>query len=1299
MSFSSTSLPKPKNWQDFENNIRELMACVLNDPNTQQNGRSGQNQNGVDVYGRRNGLYYVGVQCKKRLEDKVTEQELRNEVEKAKNFNPKLKEFILTTTAPRDQKIQEIARVITEELKDSENPFVVYVWGWEDIEEHASKYEAALRAFDPTWNPYVHNAFEKISLQYKEIQQIIQSLNPMNQKTLPPAYATKGEDFNIHDENSPLHGQITAFQRLIDDGHAKLGYQSLQKIKSENWSATNSSERYRMLIGLASAEFKLGNQTDAADLLINAFNECPDHKNAKINLATGYLIKNRHEEAASVAKEVLDSDNNNDHAASIIVQAYISDSNCNDPLKYVPIALHDTEQVLTAYVHFLRSRGDTQWRKVAQNAALKRPDSNFLKVFYAEAILDELVTMDHDTLVGGISKEIDYNKFNEAVEILYTEAYEAIKNDYALLPSVAHNAVLALRLVNDNERAQHILNAALKQNPDDENLLLQQALIYLTENKSEEIIKILPRNSSNPEIISLLANALLTTGEVANALELISGVDEKNLNENIRIDFLSLRIHSYIKNGDKQLAISYISHFLKEEPENLMIRYIQIKMYQSLKDEKAANNAFNDALLLVNDETSLSTRLELSFEARRLNRHDIIIELMKNRVATDHESEALKLLLETSINETYWATAREIINSLSKEIREKDWYRKAEAILAIRTGDILANEKMDLYLKQCPNDIEMILAQLGLWQIAGKDSEIRMFLKNFNPDNYFNQSERLIKVASLICQYDDVSRGIRLAYSILMDNWNNPQVHLFYQGLIFSQNDSIDSIVSSHEIVAENTAVALNNEDGDRIYRIENQSHVFFEDERLGVKDELSEILMGKEVGSKFKLYDKSNINTVEIKWVKSIYLDALHKSLEQFNERFPKATGLQRFKIDMDSPTPIDDIKNITKTHAEMAQHILDEYISKSLPLAFAAKILSRDPLDVYNGLPAVNIKFQVCRGFLQERENALKEIWRHNKKGCIVDCITLSLIRKLGIAEAVKAVCGPIYTTQSIIDILVLRALNSKADVGKKQGYLAWHQNKLVLEDYTEDYLRTVADEQESEASWAREMTMLAPIIPKKDFSNEIKTIIEIFGDVCDPAIAAEGNDLLLLSEDFGLRLWAKEAFNIPTTWLHPVLTLAKDLGHLSEEDYCEVVNSFVFSGHTYVSLDPNCLLHQARKYNYKLSNELTMLFEMLGGTSADLDVNTNVLSKFIDMMQQECDCSLNLKRIVSEIFTTFIKGRKEGKEQIIYLILKRIKINKKILQDHSRDWIIGHSIGIPYFYELMRFKHDYMKDYEDN
>lgn len=336
MSLSSTSLPKPKNWQDFENKTRELFACVLEDPNTQQNGRSGQQQNGIDVYGTRRNGRLVGVQCKKKFENKVTEQELRSEVEKAKNFKPKIDEFILITTAPRDQKIQEVARIITEKLAQTEHHIHVSVWGWDDVEEHAAKHEKAWKAFDPTWNPFAEAGNEKILMKLEETNQLLYELK---QGTIPPSYTSEGGNLSEDNENTSLHGQITALQRLIDDGHANAALQQLQSLKNEVWSTANRTERYRILVGIASTKLKKGEQDEAATLLLDAYNECPEHKNARKNLATGYLLKNDPVRAAQIAKEILEDDDGNESAAGILIQTLISDTTCTNPLKYIPEAL------------------------------------------------------------------------------------------------------------------------------------------------------------------------------------------------------------------------------------------------------------------------------------------------------------------------------------------------------------------------------------------------------------------------------------------------------------------------------------------------------------------------------------------------------------------------------------------------------------------------------------------------------------------------------------------------------------------------------------------------------------------------------------------------------------------------------------------------------------------------------------------------------------------------------------------------------------------------------------------------
>src|ERR1051325_6409282 len=63
---TSVSLSPPKDWQAFERLARVLFEHSLADPAVQNNGRPGQRQHGVDVFGRRGGANgpLVGIQCK-----------------------------------------------------------------------------------------------------------------------------------------------------------------------------------------------------------------------------------------------------------------------------------------------------------------------------------------------------------------------------------------------------------------------------------------------------------------------------------------------------------------------------------------------------------------------------------------------------------------------------------------------------------------------------------------------------------------------------------------------------------------------------------------------------------------------------------------------------------------------------------------------------------------------------------------------------------------------------------------------------------------------------------------------------------------------------------------------------------------------------------------------------------------------------------------------------------------------------------------------------------------------------------
>ncbi|MEZ4911491.1 MAG: hypothetical protein R2774_11605 [Saprospiraceae bacterium] len=130
-------LLKPENWQDFESLCKMLWGEIWEIPyKIKKNGRIGQPQNGVDIYGTPlDKLKYWGIQCKGKDEythAKLTENEVDNEIEKAKNFKPELEVFIIATTSSKDSKIEEYVR-----LKDVENRknkgFEIVLFCWEDI--------------------------------------------------------------------------------------------------------------------------------------------------------------------------------------------------------------------------------------------------------------------------------------------------------------------------------------------------------------------------------------------------------------------------------------------------------------------------------------------------------------------------------------------------------------------------------------------------------------------------------------------------------------------------------------------------------------------------------------------------------------------------------------------------------------------------------------------------------------------------------------------------------------------------------------------------------------------------------------------------------------------------------------------------------------------------------------------------------------------------------------------------------------------------------------------------------------
>lgn len=185
------SLRRPINWQDFETLCKKLWGEIWNCPEIKKNGRAGQNQNGVDIYGIPEGeINYYGIQCKGKDEytDKqFSEEEIKLEIEKAKLFEPKLKKLFLTTTAVKDARIEAFVR--KKNIDHLQNGlFEVHLFCWEDIvdliDENRQTYDWYVNSQNYKASKKAILTFQDGSLELNPKITFIQNVTEYKQKEL-----------------------------------------------------------------------------------------------------------------------------------------------------------------------------------------------------------------------------------------------------------------------------------------------------------------------------------------------------------------------------------------------------------------------------------------------------------------------------------------------------------------------------------------------------------------------------------------------------------------------------------------------------------------------------------------------------------------------------------------------------------------------------------------------------------------------------------------------------------------------------------------------------------------------------------------------------------------------------------------------------------------------------------------------------------------------------------------------------------------------------------------------------------
>lgn len=566
VDYSSASLPPPKDWQEFERCCRILFESTLGDPNVQLNGRSGQRQNGVDLYGRRggDGGPWIGVQCKGKegntYNNKVSEKELRDEVKKAFRFSPPLSEFILVTTASNDAKIQQVARLITAENEKAAQPMSVNVLGWEDLRSRISEHPRALRAFHPDLSIHTDEILSSQDRIETKVDAghaaILALLGNIQMGAYSPSGNTSGSSSKEQSAlESHLHKDIDTYRDFIVNGKPKTGMQLLEKLKERIWDSASNRIKFRITTNIGAALLHLGDEKSAADIFLSAIVYDPYDKVGMANVALAYLIKGDDAQTIRAATDALHQDPENENAACHLIQANFKDTDITDPFSLVPENLRKKRGALIGAISFWRRRGIADWRKLAHEAVALFPETDELRRAAAEAYLDAICES-RWVLLGHGSVPDDYLKnLDDAISVLQS-IWDTIKTREDKIDiSLATNLASAYRILGKHENAAKVIDEALAKVPDDIILVKLRAISHIAlKQDGEALTLLLEKRGSDPEAAILTAELILNE-DFKKARDFLVEINKLEMNDEQRVLVSLLQIDAYIREGKHDIAL------------------------------------------------------------------------------------------------------------------------------------------------------------------------------------------------------------------------------------------------------------------------------------------------------------------------------------------------------------------------------------------------------------------------------------------------------------------------------------------------------------------------------------------------------------------------------------------------------------------------------------------------------------------------------------------------------------------------------------------------------------------------
>lgn len=1200
------TIPPPANWQDFELLCWDIANEILDLSEVKRYGRSGQAQQGMDIFGKSEKYGgWVGLQCKKR-EVSLTKGEILEEVQKAGTSTPPIVHYIILTTAPRNARIQEFVAEITTQNQES-GQFSVEIYFWDDIADLLRENPEILKRH---WS-FARDAdlVQKIESGHGETRDIIIETRDTIINEIRQIGAASTFDLVEHELLNEYSNELETIKRELKEHRPSTALRLLEQFKERVWSTASNTIKHQIVTHEAEAWVRLHDYRRGGRLMVEALQYNSEDEKALGNAAVGYCLLGEYDKAKSLALKIIEQNPVSTHGYSLFIQARGQSEPIDTILSEIPEHLQHTGDIASIVGQHFYNHGTfgqaVTWLRTALD---DRKNDIVVKTLLASAEYHRVIT-DPTSICGLQITEQHKRLLNEAIQ-LFEEVLDTTTWDVGLQKANIQLIIEladAKRLVGRHADAERLIDQAYGLEESSHTVLyLKGWYAFQAENYAEAerfFEQIIWTDQFLPTPLELYLEVLRRTGRAREGIEKIQEFRTRDLKDGQKEVLSREYIRCLISSGSKYFeeALNLASERVLEDSENIdkCIDYLKISKYTGItRDVQEHLDKVKNAA------SSLPPlkQLEIADILYDFGQYGDAAEIYQRCIDPRQNTEFTQKYIDSCYRDGKHGKALELCRNLHAACGPLPHSADTELAIYHEIGDMPEAKRLcKEYLSVFCDDYNMKLNQAIVDLRMGALSSVDAFLPQLNECDIssYDRGSRLVRLFYLRNRFDD---ALELAYRLRKKFHNYPDAHLSYINLVLNIDDRAPKL-SEPDVVSLDTAVYVEDNFGQKqVYTIEDLNTDEREEYVLLPQDSLAQLLLGKPKGSMVTLRkDELGIGTEHFLTITDIiskYVYAFRASATSFNLRFPQnGNKFQKSHLRTMESGGInpDDLKNLTtivSKRAEEVRRTLEVYKQGHITIEGLSRLLGHNTISVCSfltQLPDVGIQ---CSPKITKHPPKL--IPNDGKpKTLILDPVALATIHLLRIGDLVTNRYGKCGVAQSTVDII-------EEAIQEYTGLQERANHTLVIINDTPVMYETPAEEikknkknLEDLLQWVSTNCTIMPCYPalQIDYATKQRYNTLIGPASVDSILLATEPGVILGSDDQAIHVLAQHEFKIRSVFSIPALLRdCLGAGAITRGQYDDLVLRLASWNYYPLPIDVKLLIAAAEKASWDLETPFT-------------------------------------------------------------------------------------------------------------